>query len=132
MISDLQLVMAPAEEMGGTAAGQGFTERSPWVALLCAIVERAVDDVRAIRRQGLLNEDGTLIDGHNPRIPGASEKREAARTPARDAIAFFSDGRLDRVVNLINSESLHADRIKSHVFSPRFQLDKAYTSQMGH
>jgi len=96
--------------------------------LICAMIECAVDDVRALRRQGLLDEHGNLTI---PPEPEARPKLSAVthRTPnasrfviGRDALNSFTDGRLERSCDLINSPLLNPDRIKAHIFGPTFDL----------
>lgn len=103
-------------------------------ALVCAIIERAADDVRAIRRQGMLDEDGQLHESRDihPKLPGSSMFRECARAPARDAIRLFHDGRLERLCALLNSPIIHPDRIKAHIFGPEFNLNKSAFANASH
>lgn len=129
MRSDIQSIDLEA------GPGVRVTEKDAFKSLICAIIERAADDVRCLRRQGLLNEDGTFIEGVHSHLAGiTTESGNSSAYFGRDAVDFFRDGRIERACDLINSPIVHADRIREHVLGVRsgFNLDKCVFSSASH
>lgn len=115
--------------------GIRVSEKDAFKALVCAIIERAADDVRCLRRQGLLNPDGSLIGNVRSHLAGITTRSgHSSAHFGRDAVAFFRDGRIDRACDLINSPIVHADRIRQHVLGADsgFNLDKSTISNASH
>lgn len=91
--------------------------------LACAIIEQAVEDVRYVKRHGLIREGRVILD---KRKAGGTNGGTRGVMDGRDAVLFLSDGRLDSLCDLINSKSVNADRIRAHVLAETFSTKRKH------
>jgi hypothetical protein len=80
--------------------------------LLCAVVEQSVKDVRAARRRGTITKDLRVKDWVTTRrFKNKGNLHDATIAELQELMHFFKKGHLARLLALIDSRDLHAERI---------------------